>query len=70
LIEDDTQPREVGDWLVSSFSNGNASCVQVRFAEPGAILVRDSKDRCPASPIISLPSPGWTALLTSIDRPA
>jgi Domain of unknown function (DUF397) len=53
-------------WFVSSYSNGNASCVQVKFAEPRNILVRDSKDSRSASPIISVPSHGWAALLANI----
>jgi hypothetical protein len=65
----DTKLREDG-WFVSSFTNGGGSCVQVKFAEQGTVLVRDSKDLRIASPIIVVSSPSWTALLTSIDSPA
>jgi hypothetical protein len=58
--------REEEGWFVSSFTNGQASCVQVKFAERGTILVRDSKDRRGASPVISLPSGGWASLLKDV----
>lgn len=70
MINESGQPHDEDGWFVSSFSNGNASCVQIKFAEQGTILVRDSKDHRAASPIISLPSHGWTALLARIDNPA
>jgi len=53
-------------WFVSSYTNGNASCVQVKFAERDTVLIRDSKDRRPTSPIINMPSNGWGALLKDI----
>lgn len=53
-------------WFVSSFTNGGGSCVQVKFAEQPTILVRDSKDRRAASPIMSMSSDGWSALLKHI----
>jgi hypothetical protein len=53
-------------WTTSSFSNGNANCVQVRFARQGGIQVRDSKDRRAGSPTLGVPSAGWTALLKDI----
>jgi hypothetical protein len=58
-------PDESG-WFVSSFTNGGGACVQVRFAEGGTILVRDSKDRDVMPPIISVPSPAWTSLLSTL----
>jgi len=60
---------EDGDgWFVSSFSNGAGSCVEVKFAAPGAILVRDSKDRRHVRPIIGMPAPAWAALLDKVAR--
>ena len=50
-------------WIISSYSNGNGACVAVKFAEHGAILVRDSKDRRTPTPMIAIPSSGWAALL-------
>ena len=60
---------EDGDgWFVSSFTNGGGACVEVKFAGPGTILVRDSKDRRHARPIMGLPSRGWAALLQDITK--
>jgi hypothetical protein len=68
LINKDIPVRDEDGWFVSSFTNGSASCVQVKFAEQGAILIRDSKDRCVASPIITMPSPSWAFLLKDINN--
>jgi len=68
LSNESVVPSEERGWFVSSFTNGNASCVQIRFAEQGAILVRDSKDRRDTSPIIAMPSRGWTALLKTVNN--
>jgi hypothetical protein len=57
---------EGNGWFVSSFSNGGAACIEVKFSAPGSILVRDSKDRRHQRPIIDLPSHGWVALLSDI----
>lgn len=54
--------RGVGEWFVSSYSGDYGTCVQVKFAGPGAILVRDSKDRRNDSPVIAIPSRGWSFL--------
>jgi hypothetical protein len=55
-------------WFVSSFSNGNANCVQVRLDTQGAILVRDSKDPNTTSPVITVPPHCWTSLLNNISN--
>ena len=62
----DTTTREEDGWFVSSFTNGGGSCVQIKFAEQPTVLVRDSKDRRATSPIMRMPSRGWTALLNYI----
>lgn len=59
--------RDEDGWFVSSFTNGAGSCVQVKFAEEGAILVRDSKDLRATSPIISMSSYSWSALLKNLE---
>lgn len=64
----ETSVGEAG-WFVSSFSNAAGSCVEVRFAAPGTVLVRDSKDRRGDRPIIGLPGTGWAALLDNVTRP-
>jgi hypothetical protein len=64
-------PAATGDrdgWFVSSFSNGAGSCVEVMFAAPGAILVRDSKDQRHDRPIMGMPSPAWAALLGNLTK--
>lgn len=66
MIDEVARDRDEDGWFLSSFTNGNAACVQVKFAEHGTILVRDSKDRRSASPIISMPSNGWTSMLNNI----
>jgi hypothetical protein len=48
------------EWFKSSFSNGNATCVEVRF-DDDHVAVRDSKD--PAGPILTFPRGEWTAFL-------
>lgn len=53
-------------WFVSSFTNGAATCVQVKFTQQDTILVRDSKDPHADSPIIRMPSRGWASLLRDI----
>jgi hypothetical protein len=70
LTAEKAQPHDEEGWFVSSFTNGNANCVEVKFAGQGAILVRDSKDRRNASPIISMPSHGWASLLRGITNPS
>jgi Domain of unknown function (DUF397) len=63
------QSPEDGDgWFVSSFSNGAGSCVEVKFADRGAILVRDSKDQRHDRPIIGMPSLAWGALMASLTK--
>jgi hypothetical protein len=62
MTDNRVQESSEDGWFVSSFSNGAGSCVEVKIG-PGAILVRDSKDRRRERPIIGLPSHGWAALL-------
>ena len=64
-----TESSKDGDgWFVSSFSNGGAGCVEVRFDISGTILVRDSKDRRVDRPIMGMPSHGWVELLGNITK--
>jgi hypothetical protein len=69
LINENAPVRDEGGWFVSSRSNGGGYCVEVKFAEQDAILVRDSKDRRATSPIINVPSHGWASLLKNINKP-
>jgi hypothetical protein len=43
--------------------------VQVKFAEKGTILIRDSKDQHDPSSIIHMPSSGWMSLLKHATNP-
>ncbi len=51
-------------WFKSSLSNGNQSCVEVRF-DQGSVLIRDSKYAGdPASqPVITVDAENWLAFL-------
>jgi hypothetical protein len=55
-------------WISSSFSNNNGACVEVKFATPDTILVRDSKDRGVVLRIITRPSRSWAALLKKLSK--
>jgi hypothetical protein len=51
-------------WFTSSFSGGNGdSCVEVAFL-PGAVAVRDTKDRTLASH--RYPAASWAEFLTGV----
>ena len=51
-------------WFTSSFSGGNGdSCVEVAFL-PGAVAVRDTKDR--TQPAHRYPAADWVAFLAGV----
>jgi hypothetical protein len=51
-------------WFTSSFSGGNgANCVEVAFL-PGAVAVRDTKDR--AQPSHRYSADDWSAFLAGV----
>jgi hypothetical protein len=50
------------EWFKSSFSNGNATCVEVRF-DDDHVSVRDGKD--PASAVLTFTRTEWAAFLRS-----
>jgi len=56
-----TSPRP--SWRKSSYSNGQANCVEVA-GRPGAIAVRDSKD--PGGPPLAVASSTWRAFTRRI----
>lgn len=70
MINENTPARDEEGWFLSSFTNGAAACVQVKFAGPGTVLVRDSKDRRADTPILNMPSRGWASLLRDINVPS
>lgn len=65
MINEKDLARDENGWFVSSFSH-DAACVQVKFAGPGNILIRDSKDRRSSWQMIAMPSQAWASLLRDI----
>ena len=55
---------EVG-WRTSSYSSNGGDCVEVA-PTPGAVLVRDSKNR--TGPALTIPTPAWHAFLSTLTR--
>jgi Domain of unknown function (DUF397) len=52
-------------WRTSSYSFENGGCVEVAPV-PGAVLVRDSKDR--TGPALAVPATAWRAFLGTVTR--
>lgn len=48
-------------WRTSSWSGANGDCVEVALGLPGAVAVRDSKDR--VGPAIVVSAQAWQAFL-------
>lgn len=53
-------------WRKSSFSNGQAECVEVADLVDGTHAVRDSKDK--GGPVHVFPSAGWSAFIEGVKR--
>ena len=53
-----------GVWRKSSHSNGQSSCVEVRTGQPGAVAVRDSKDR--GGPELAFTAGAWAAFVRGV----
>jgi hypothetical protein len=68
LDSETPDPRDVDGWFVSSFTNPRATCVEIKFAKQGGILVRDSKDWDAAARVVSIPTASWAVLLRIINR--
>ena len=51
-------------WCTSSFSGGNANCVEVAIVPEGGVAVRDTKDRSLAPHRYA--TADWTAFLSGI----
>jgi hypothetical protein len=54
-----------GAWFKSSFSNGQANCVEARFRGDGGIDIRDTKDNG-VGPILSYTPAEWDAFLGGV----
>ncbi|MEJ3741881.1 DUF397 domain-containing protein [Actinomycetes bacterium KLBMP 9797] len=51
-------------WFKSSRSAGNGACVEVAFALPRTIAMRDSKD--PHGPVLRFPTASWQDFVASV----
>lgn len=55
------------EWRTSSHSGGNGgNCVEVARNLPGAVAVRDSKDR--GGPVLVFPASTWRAFIRAAAR--
>ncbi|MEO3820789.1 DUF397 domain-containing protein [Plantactinospora sp. B24E8] len=52
--------RSDGSWRTSSRSGSEGNCVEVAWS-PGAVRVRDSKDR--PGPVLTFAEPAWQAFV-------
>jgi uncharacterized protein DUF397 len=52
------------EWRTSSRSGGNGNCVEVARNLPGAVAVRDSKDR--GGPVLVFAPDQWRAFTASV----
>lgn len=53
-------------WRKSSFSNGQAECVETSELTDGSMAVRDSKDK--SGPVHVFLSAGWSAFIEGVKR--
>lgn len=54
------------EWRKSTYSNGQASCVEVRAGQPDAVAVRDSKDR--GGPELGFTAGAWAAFVRGVKQ--
>jgi hypothetical protein len=53
-------------WRKSSYSNGQANCVEVATNLPGMVVIRDSRD--PQGPALAFAWAEWRAFVTDIQN--
>jgi hypothetical protein len=53
-------------WVKSTYSNGQANCVEVCTNEPATVAVRDSKDR--EGPKLAVNHQTWSAFVQGIKQ--
>jgi hypothetical protein len=51
-------------WRKSSFSTDDSNCVEVAFAEPAAVAVRDSKNQ--DGPTLAVPVVTWHSFISRV----
>jgi hypothetical protein len=51
-------------WSTSSYSDNGGTCVEVALNVPGAVPVRDSKDR--SGPALSFTPDAWAAFVSAV----
>lgn len=51
-------------WRKSSFSTDASNCVEVAFAEPTAVAVRDSKNQ--DGPVLAVPVVTWHSFISRV----
>lgn len=51
-------------WRKSSFSSDDSNCVEVAFAEPTAVAVRDSKNQ--DGPTLNVPVVTWHSFISEV----
>jgi hypothetical protein len=51
-------------WRKSSFSSDEGNCVEVAFAEPTAVAVRDSKNQ--DGPTLAVPVVTWHSFISTV----
>lgn len=51
-------------WRKSTFSTNQTNCVEVAFAEPTAVAVRDSKNE--AGPTLTVPAGTWHSFISDV----
>lgn len=54
-------------WFKSSYSNGQAACVETAVLDSGEVALRDSKHGT-HGPMVTVPAAGWNAFVTAFDR--
>jgi hypothetical protein len=62
-----TKPGPAAPWRKSSYSNGQAECIEIAQARPGTITIRDSKN--PAGARLTFGSRSWRTFAAHLKDP-
>jgi hypothetical protein len=52
------------EWQKSSYSNGQANCIEARLGSPAAVAIRDSKN--PTGSVLTVTPAAWSSFTTTI----